>query len=75
MILEEIMYTDPTTINVNSYSGYEVLNIAPNSPISAAQFSITQYAAAVTMSMAVGPSHRAASPAPAPRAAGTPAPS
>lgn len=50
VILEEIMYVDSATINANSYSGYEVLNITPNSPISAAQFSITQYAAAVTMS-------------------------
>jgi hypothetical protein len=50
VILEEVMYTDSTTTNVNSYSGYEVLNIAPNSPISAAQFSIQQYAAAVTIS-------------------------
>jgi hypothetical protein len=44
VILEEIMYNDPATNNVNSYSGYEVLNITPDSPISAAQFSITQYA-------------------------------
>ncbi len=50
VILQEIMYVDATMINANSYSGYEVLNIAPNSPISAAQFSITQYAAAVSMS-------------------------
>ena len=50
VILEEIMYIDSSTINANSYSGYEVLNIAPNSPISAAQFSITQYAAAISMS-------------------------
>lgn len=50
VILEEIMYIDPTTINANSYSGYEVLNIAPNSPISAAQFSFTQYAAAISIS-------------------------
>jgi len=50
VILEEIMYTDATTQNVNSYSGYEVLNISPNSPLSAAQFSIQQYAAAVTIS-------------------------
>lgn len=50
VILEEIMYVDSSTINVDSYSGYEVLNITPNSPISAAQFSITQYAGAVTMS-------------------------
>lgn len=50
VILEEIMYNDSATANVNSYSGYETLNIAPNSPISAAQFSLTQYSAAVTMS-------------------------
>jgi len=50
VILEEIMYNDTTTNNTNSYSGYEVLNIAPNSPISAAQFAITQYASAVTIS-------------------------
>lgn len=50
VILEEIMYNDPSTNNANSYSGYEVLNIAPDSPISAAQYSITQYADSVTMS-------------------------
>ena len=50
VILEEIMYNDSTTNNTNSYSGYEVLNIAPNSPISAAQFPIAQYASAVTIS-------------------------
>lgn len=50
VILEEIMYNDPNTNNANSYSGYEVLNITPDSPISAAQFSITQYADSVTMS-------------------------
>lgn len=50
VILEEIMYNDPNTNNANSYSGYEVLNIAPDSPISAAQYKIAQYAAAVTMS-------------------------
>ena len=50
VILEEIMYSDSATINANSYSGYEVINIMPNSPISAAQFSITQYAGAITMS-------------------------
>ena len=50
VILQEIMYNDTNTNNANSYSGYEVLNIAPDSPISAAQFSITQYADAVTMS-------------------------
>ena len=50
VILEEIMYTDAATTNVNSYSGYEALNIQPNSPISAAQFNLKQYAAAVTIS-------------------------
>ena len=50
LILQEIGYTDSSTINANSYSGYEVINIAPNSPISAAQFSIKQYAGAVSMS-------------------------
>ena len=50
VILQEIMYQDPNTSNVNSYSGYEVINIAPDSPISAAQFPITQYADAVTIS-------------------------
>ncbi|NCW72455.1 MAG: phage major capsid protein [Actinobacteria bacterium] len=50
VILQEIMYNDSTTNNTNSYSGYEVLNVGQNSPISAAQFSITQYAAAVSIS-------------------------
>ena len=50
VILEEIMYNDSTTNNTNSYSGFELINISPNSPISAAQFAITQYAAAVTIS-------------------------
>ena len=50
VIFEEIMYTDASTINVNSYSGYEVLNISPNSPISSAQFDWKQYAGAVSMS-------------------------
>lgn len=50
VILEEIMYNDPNTNNANSYSGYELINISPDSPISAAQFNITQYADSVTMS-------------------------
>lgn len=50
VILQEIAYNDSTTANVNSYNGFELINIAQNSPISAAQFSICQYAAAVTMS-------------------------
>lgn len=50
VILEEIMYSDASSINANSYSGYEVLNISPNSPISSAEFAIKQYAAAVSIS-------------------------
>ena len=50
VIMEEIMYVDASTLNANSYSGYEALNISPNSPISAAQFSITQYAGAISIS-------------------------
>ena len=50
VILQEIMYSDTTTNNTNSYSGYEVLNVGQNSPISAAQFSITQYASAISIS-------------------------
>lgn len=50
VILEEIMYTEAASITTNSYSGYETINVGQNSPISAAQFSITQYAGSVTMS-------------------------
>ncbi len=50
VIMQEIKYADATTINANSYSGYEVINISTNSPISSASFPISQYAAAVTIS-------------------------
>lgn len=50
VILQEIMYNDTATNNANSYSGFELINVAVDSPISAAQYSITQYAAAVTVS-------------------------
>jgi len=50
VIMQEIAYNDSNTANVNSYSGFELINIQQNSPISGAQFSIAQYAAAVTMS-------------------------
>lgn len=50
LILEEIMYNDAATKNSGSYSGYDVINITPNSPISAAQFHTKQYSAAVTIS-------------------------
>tara|TARA_R110000868_G_scaffold3733_2_gene23107 strand:- start:4896 stop:5930 length:1035 start_codon:yes stop_codon:yes gene_type:complete len=50
VILEELMYTDSSSINAGSYSGYEVLNVSENSPISSAQYLISQYYASVTMS-------------------------
>lgn len=50
VIFEEIFYADSTTDNSNSYSGYDAINITPDSPISAAQYSITQYADSVAMS-------------------------
>jgi hypothetical protein len=50
VILEEIMYNDPSTQNAGSYSGYDTIDITPNSPISAASYDIKQYAAAVSIS-------------------------
>lgn len=50
VILEEIMYNDANTMNAGSYSGYDTIDITPNSPISAAQFDIKQYATAVSIS-------------------------
>lgn len=50
VILQELMYNDTSTQNAGSYSGYDVIDITPNSPISAAQFDIKQYAAAVSIS-------------------------
>ena len=48
-ILQEIFYNDPNTNFANSYSGYETINISPDSPISAAQFTMKHYADAVTI--------------------------
>jgi hypothetical protein len=50
VIMQELMYNDPNTANAGSYSGYDTININPNSPISAAQFDLKQYAGAVTIS-------------------------
>lgn len=49
VISQEIMYNDPNTQNSGSYSGYDVIDITPNSPITTAQFDIKQYAAAVSI--------------------------
>lgn len=50
VILEELMYNDPATRNAGSYSGYDVIDITPNSPLTAPQFDLKQYAASVTIS-------------------------
>lgn len=49
-ILQELMYEDSSTNNAMYYSGYEPLNITPNSPISASRWDWKQAAAAVTIS-------------------------
>jgi len=49
-ILEELFYNDPNTNFASSYSGYETINISPDSPISAAQFTMKHYADSVTIS-------------------------
>ena len=49
-ILQELFYNDPNTNYASSYSGYETINISPDSPISAAQFTLKHYADAVTIS-------------------------
>lgn len=50
VILQELAYLDSSTRNAGSYSGYDIIDITPNSPISAAQFDMKQYAAAVSVS-------------------------
>src|SRR6266542_3426997 len=49
-IVEKIMYKDPNSNNATSYSGYEFINIAPDSPISGAKFNVAQYASSVSVS-------------------------
>lgn len=50
VILQELSYEDATTNNSGYYSGYEEINITPNSPISASRWEFKQAAAAVSMS-------------------------
>jgi len=50
VITQELIYNDPGTINAGSYSGFDVIDITPNSPITAAVFDIKQYSSAITMS-------------------------
>ena len=49
VILQEIIYNDPNTNYAGSYSGYDTINISPDSPISAASFALKMYAEAVTI--------------------------
>lgn len=49
-IFEEIMYNDPETNFAQSYSGYELLNVSQDSPLSSAEFLLKLYADPVTIS-------------------------
>jgi hypothetical protein len=49
-ILQEIFYNDPNTNYAKSYSGYETIDISPDSPITAAQFQLKHYADSITIS-------------------------
>ena len=50
IIFQELRYNDLTTNYANSFSGYDTINISPDSPISAASFNLKHYAAAVSIS-------------------------
>lgn len=50
VILQELNYDDTTTDNSGYYSGYEEINITPDSPISASRWEPKQAAAAVSIS-------------------------
>jgi hypothetical protein len=50
IIYQELMYNDPNSLNAGSYSGYDTIDITPNSPMSVAQYDLKQYAAAVSIS-------------------------
>lgn len=49
-INEEIMFYDPATKNGGSYSGYDIIDITPNSPLTSAQYDMKLYAKAITIS-------------------------
>jgi len=49
-ILQEIMYNDPNSNTGGSYSGYDQLSTTVDSPISAASYSLKQYAFPVAIS-------------------------
>lgn len=50
VILQELSYEDSNTNNSGWYSGYEQINVTPNSPFTASRWEIKQAAAAVSMS-------------------------
>src|SRR5690625_6429017 len=47
-IMEEIMYDDGTGGSAGSYSGYDAVDIPPDSPISAAEYDFKQSVGSVT---------------------------
>src|SRR5699024_9961945 len=49
-IMEEIVHDDGRGGSAESYSGYDVVDFYPDSPISAAEFDIKQYVGSVTIS-------------------------
>jgi len=49
-VLHETRYNDTTTNNVTAYAGYDIVNTTPDSPISAFQYDMKHYAAAVSIS-------------------------
>lgn len=50
VIDQEIFYNDATTNSASSFSGFDIIDISNDSPISAAQFVMKHYADAVTIS-------------------------
>lgn len=50
VILQELSYHDANTQTAMFYSGYETINISPNSPISAARYDWKQAVASITIS-------------------------
>lgn len=49
-IIQELMFNDPSTNTVDSFSGYDTIDIIPNNAFDAAKFGWAQYAASVTYS-------------------------
>ncbi len=48
-IMQEIYYNDTSTNFATSFSGYETINVSPDSPISAASFTMKHYVSSVVI--------------------------